>query len=96
MQALAMAAKQQNLKTLRLVGHAAPHEAYGKETELSKRRVEAVRDALLRLGVQARIKISWRGARAPFDTSALPIQPQTDAERQALDRRIDWLRGKGE
>lgn len=91
---LADAANEQEQKSLKLVGHADPRGSDQHNLDLSKRRVEAVRDRLKQLGVKARIEVSWKGSRQPFDVSVLPYKPSRE-ESWALDRRVEWLRDGG-
>lgn len=89
---LSDAANEQALKILKLVGHADPRGTAEHNLELSRRRVEAVRDRLKQLGVEAQIEVSWEGSQQPFDTSVLPYKP-SQQEIWALDRRVEWVRG---
>lgn len=89
---LAKAAIEQNLTTMTLVGHADPRGTDAHNLDLSKRRVEAVQSELQRRGVRARISVSWKGAREPFDASVLPYRPSQE-EVWGLDRRVEWIRG---
>jgi outer membrane protein OmpA-like peptidoglycan-associated protein len=88
---LAAAAEEQNLQTLKLVGHADPRGTAVHNMDLSRRRVEAVRAELLRRGVHARITIDWKGSQQPFDVKVLPYRP-TQEETWAYDRRVEWVR----
>ncbi len=88
---LAKAAMEQQIRALKLVGHADPRGTASHNLDLSKRRVEAVRKELQRLGVKARIDIDWKGSQQPFDIAVLPYQPGQE-EAWALDRRVEWVR----
>jgi outer membrane protein OmpA-like peptidoglycan-associated protein len=88
---LAKAAKEQQVRALKLVGHADPRGTASHNLDLSKRRVEAVRKELQRLGVKARVDIDWKGSSEPFDIAVLPYQPGQE-EAWALDRRGEWVR----
>lgn len=88
---LAAAAKEQKLAAMKLVGHADPRGTAAHNMDLSRRRVEAVRDELVRRGVRARIVLDWKGSQQPFDVTVLPFDP-TQEERWALDRRVEWVR----
>lgn len=92
---LARAAKEQNLTSVKLVGHTDPKGSDAYNMELSRRRVEAVRTALQQQGVTARIDIDWRGKRQPIDASALRPPPQGE-ELWALERRVEWVREGGQ
>ena len=92
---LASVAVEQKVGRMKLVGHADERGADAFNMDLSKRRVERVRDFLLSKGVRARIEIEWRGARQPFDVNQL-AGPVTRDETWALDRRVEWLRGGDE
>ncbi|WP_176445285.1 OmpA family protein [Maliponia aquimaris] len=79
--------KQSGLKSLTLIGHT--DEVGGEEYNLylSQRRTEAVRDYLYSLGVNAEIRIEWRGEFDPpklVDASAYSID-----ERRAIARRVE-------
>lgn len=89
---LADAVKEQKVARMKLVGHADPRGAPQYNMELSRGRVEAVRDWLLRAQVRARIDIEWKGATQPFDINVLPYKP-TQEEAWAFDRRVEWMRG---
>lgn len=88
---LAKAANEQQVRTLKLIGHADPRGGVSHNLDLSKRRVEAVRKELVRLGVKARIDIDWKGSQQPFDIKVLPYEPKQE-ESWALDRRVEWVR----
>lgn len=85
------AAREREVRVMRLVGHADPRGSDPANMALSKRRVETVRDALRQHGITARIEIDWKGAREPIDASALPFKP-TQTDIYALDRRVEWIR----
>lgn len=88
---LAQAISEQNLPSIKLVGHADARGSAPHNLDLSKRRVEAVRSELQRRNVKARIDVEWRGSTQPFDLSVLPVRPSQD-EGWALDRRVEWVR----
>lgn len=88
---LAQAAREQQVNTMKLVGHADPRGGAQYNMDLSRRRVEAVRSELRREGVNAEITIDWKGSRQPFDISVLPYRP-SQQEIWALDRRVEWTR----
>jgi outer membrane protein OmpA-like peptidoglycan-associated protein len=88
---LTVAAREQQLGAMKLVGHADPRGEPGHNMDLSRRRVEAVRDALVRSGVGARITLDWKGAQQPIDPGVLPFRPSQE-EIWALDRRVEWFR----
>jgi outer membrane protein OmpA-like peptidoglycan-associated protein len=91
MQELAKAAAQ--VRRMKLIGHADPRGTGEYNMDLSRRRVEAVRDELLRNGVTAEIWIDWKGAQQPFDTSVLPNADRLSKEEiWQLDRRVEWAR----
>jgi outer membrane protein OmpA-like peptidoglycan-associated protein len=91
MQELATAVLEQRVRTMKLIGHADPRGTAQHNMDLSRRRVEAVRDELLRRGVRAEIRIEWKGKEQPFDISVLPYRPAQEEEWQ-LDRRVEWER----
>jgi len=91
LQELAQAAQAEQVRTMRLVGHADPRGAAQHNMELSRQRVEAVRDQLLRQGIRAQITIEWKGAQQPFDVGVLPYRPSQE-EIWQLDRRVEWVR----
>jgi outer membrane protein OmpA-like peptidoglycan-associated protein len=91
LQELAEAVQQQQVRTLRLVGHADPRGTPQYNMDLSRRRVEAVRDELRRRGIGADIMIDWKGAQQPFDVTVLPYKPSPE-EIWQLDRRVEWTR----
>jgi outer membrane protein OmpA-like peptidoglycan-associated protein len=91
LQELAEVIKAERVLTMRLVGHADPRGTPQYNMDLSRRRVEAVRDALLRQGITARIVTDWKGAQKPFDVGVLPFRPSQE-EIWQLDRRVEWER----
>ncbi len=93
---LAEAAKQQHLTSMKLVGHTDPKGSDAYNMELSRKRVEAVRDALRREGVSAHIDISWQGKRQPLDVSVLAAPPESEDQLWAMERRVEWIREGGE
>lgn len=93
---LAEAVKQQNLRVMKLVGHTDPRGSDAFNMELSRQRVEFVRDALQRQGVRAHVEISWQGKRQPIDVSVLAAPPENDEQLFALERRVEWIREGGE
>lgn len=95
-QELAKAAIEQELASIKLVGHTDPKGSDEYNMDLSRRRVEAVRAALQKLGVRARIEIVWKGKRQPIDASVLPPPPPQDEELWALERRVEWVREGGQ
>jgi outer membrane protein OmpA-like peptidoglycan-associated protein len=73
-----------------LIGHAASRGRTHKHNlDLSRRRVMAVRDRLVRSGVKARITVAWRGDREPFDVGALPDHPLSRQEIWQLNDRVE-------
>jgi outer membrane protein OmpA-like peptidoglycan-associated protein len=91
MQELAEAAK--TVRSMKLIGHADPRGSAEYNIDLSRRRVEAVRTELLRQGVNADIKIEWKGAAQPFNVSVLPnADILSQEEIWQLDRRVEWVR----
>ena len=90
-QELAAVAMEQGVRRMKLVGHADPRGSDALNMDLSKRRVERVRDFLLGNGVKAQIVVEWKGARQPFDESVLAASVSQD-EKWALDRRVEWIR----
>jgi outer membrane protein OmpA-like peptidoglycan-associated protein len=91
MQELAEAAK--TVRSMKLLGHADPRGSTEYNMDLSRRRVEAVRAELLRRGVNADIRIEWKGANQPFNVSALPNASSLSQEEiWQLDRRVEWVR----
>jgi outer membrane protein OmpA-like peptidoglycan-associated protein len=92
-QELADVALKEQPAAMRLVGHADPKGTDAYNMELSRRRVLAVRDALIQKGVKTDFKIEWKGAREPFDCSVLPTGCNMgDDEKRQLDRRVEWIR----
>jgi outer membrane protein OmpA-like peptidoglycan-associated protein len=91
LQELAEAVQEQQVRTLRLVGHADPRGTPQYNMDLSRRRVEAVRDELRRRGIGADVMIDWKGAQQPFDVGVLPYKPSQE-EIWQLDRRVEWER----
>jgi len=87
----AAAAREQQVRTMKLVGHADPRGAAQYNMDLSRRRVEAVRNALVAGGVTARIMIDWKGSEQPIDIGTLHFKPSQE-ELWALDRRVEWVR----
>jgi outer membrane protein OmpA-like peptidoglycan-associated protein len=76
-----------------LVGHADPRGTAEYNMALSRDRVMAVRERLIREGVKARITVQWKGASQPFDTGTLPDPGAlTQEEIWQLDRRVEWVR----
>jgi outer membrane protein OmpA-like peptidoglycan-associated protein len=88
---LAKAAQEQQVRSMRLVGHADPSGNAQYNMDLSKRRVEAVRDALRSRGVRVNFDLAWRGAQEPIDSKNLDFT-LTKEELYALDRRVEWVR----
>jgi outer membrane protein OmpA-like peptidoglycan-associated protein len=89
-QELAEAANK--LEEMTLVGHADPRGSPEYNMELSHKRVIAVRDALVRLGVSAKIAIAWKGATEEYDWKTLSNgSPLTQEEIWQLDRRVEWI-----
>jgi outer membrane protein OmpA-like peptidoglycan-associated protein len=88
---LAKAVNEQQLTDVSLVGHADPRGSAPHNMELSRRRVEAVRNELIQLNVRAHITIAWKGALEPFDASVLPYKPSQE-EQWGYDRRVEWVR----
>jgi outer membrane protein OmpA-like peptidoglycan-associated protein len=91
MEELLEAVKQQNIETMKLVGHTDPRGNRNYNVELSKRRAAAVRDYLLSHGVSARIDVDGKGPDSPFDVSLLGRSVAKE-EEWALDRRVEWVR----
>jgi outer membrane protein OmpA-like peptidoglycan-associated protein len=91
LQELARVIQAEHVRTMKLIGHADPRGQPQYNMDLSRRRVEAVRDALLRQGITARIVIDWRGAQQPFNVNVLPYRPSQE-EIWQLDRRVEWER----
>ncbi len=89
---LAEAARDLQLRELKLVGHTDDHGSDAYNMELSKRRVEAVRDELKKNHVAAHITIDWKGKREPIDANVMNPPPRGE-ELQALERRVEWVRG---
>ncbi len=93
MQELAEVALKDQPKAMRLIGHADPRGSDPYNMDLSRRRVMAVRDELVRKGVKADIRVEWKGAREPFDCSVLPTGCNlSDDDKWQLDRRVEWVR----
>jgi outer membrane protein OmpA-like peptidoglycan-associated protein len=95
MQALQELAEIANeVQAVTLIGHvAARGRTHEENMELSERRVTAVRDALVKSGVRARIAIKWKGDLEPFDVSALPDAGKLSQDDVSqLDDRIEWVR----
>jgi outer membrane protein OmpA-like peptidoglycan-associated protein len=97
MKQLIEAAKE--VPTMTLVGHADPtgpsRNRREYNMELSRRRVEAVRDRLVNEHAKTRdqITIRWMGDTQEADVSVLPGGDQMSLEdRYQLDRRVEWLR----
>lgn len=89
-QELAEAANK--LEEMSLVGHADPRGSPEYNMELSRKRVIAVRDALVRLGVTAKISVAWKGATEEYDWKTLSSgSPLTQEEIWQLDRRVEWI-----
>jgi outer membrane protein OmpA-like peptidoglycan-associated protein len=88
-----MTAAAGTVPTMRLVGHADPRGDHRRNMELSKFRVLAVRDELVRQGVKADFKIEWVGDQEEFNWRLLPnASTMTDEDRYQLDRRVEWVR----
>jgi sortase system peptidoglycan-associated protein len=82
LQALARLLSDQPSLQVRLAGHADPRGADAYNQQLSERRVEAVRQALVAVGVDAaRIKVTAYGDRQP-------ISAPGDRDAYAFDRRV--------
>jgi outer membrane protein OmpA-like peptidoglycan-associated protein len=80
-------------RTMMLVGHADPRGRPEYNLDLSRRRVIAVRDELVRRGVAAEIRTDAKGASQPFDARVLPNFDQlTQEDIWQLDRRVELLR----
>jgi len=94
MQELVEAVAAEHVQTMKLIGHADPRGTPQYNMDLSRRRVEAVRDKLLqelqRQGIRADIRIDWKGAQQPFDVSVLPYTPSQE-EIWQLCRRVEWV-----
>jgi outer membrane protein OmpA-like peptidoglycan-associated protein len=91
MQELAEAAKM--VRSMKLIGHADPRGSAEYNMDLSRRRVEAVRAELQQQGVNADIRIEWKGAAQPFNVSVLPnANSLSQEEIWQLDRRVEWVR----
>jgi outer membrane protein OmpA-like peptidoglycan-associated protein len=88
---LVEAIRAQQVQTMKLIGHADPRGTPQYNLDLSRRRVEAVRDKLVQEGVRADIRIEWKGAQQPFDVNVLPYRPSQE-EIWQLDRRVEWVR----
>jgi outer membrane protein OmpA-like peptidoglycan-associated protein len=85
------AARDGHVRRIKLVGHADPRGPSQHNMDLSRRRVEAVRDELQRKGIGVRIVIEWKGASQRFDIRGLPYRV-SEQERWQLDRRVEWVR----
>jgi outer membrane protein OmpA-like peptidoglycan-associated protein len=85
------AARDGHLRRMKLVGHADPRGSSQHNVDLSRRRVEAVRDELRRKGIRVPITIEWKGASQRFDVRGLPYRV-SEQERWQLDRRVEWVR----
>jgi outer membrane protein OmpA-like peptidoglycan-associated protein len=93
MQELAEVVLKEQPKTMKLIGHADPRGPDQVNIDLSHRRVEAVRNELVRQGVKADIRIEWKGAHEPFDCSVLASGcNMSEDEKYQLDRRVEWVR----
>jgi outer membrane protein OmpA-like peptidoglycan-associated protein len=81
-----------DVPAMTLVGHTDPRGSDDYNMELSKSRVYAVRDRLVKAGVPAnKITVRWRGKNEPFDTSVLPDPGSLSNEDVwQLDRRVVW------
>jgi outer membrane protein OmpA-like peptidoglycan-associated protein len=88
---MAEAAKQTQEVTL--ISHVAPRgHTHEYNMELSRRRVVALRERLVKEGVKARIVVQWRGDLEPFDVSVLPdTSVLTQEEIWQLDDRVEWV-----
>jgi outer membrane protein OmpA-like peptidoglycan-associated protein len=93
MKELIEAAKASEVKTMKLVGHTDPRGSAEYNNNLSRDRVMAVRDRLMKAGVKAQIAVRGVGFSEPFDVSALPDGDKLSQEEiWQLDRRVEWLR----
>jgi outer membrane protein OmpA-like peptidoglycan-associated protein len=93
MKELIEAAKANEVKTMKLVGHTDPRGAPDYNMKLSRDRVMAVRNRLVQAGVKAQITVTGVGADEPFDVSVLPDGDKLSQEEiWQLDRRVVWLR----
>jgi outer membrane protein OmpA-like peptidoglycan-associated protein len=93
LQELFEAARDGQVRKMKLVGHADPRGTPQYNMDLSQRRVMAVRDALLRKELKAQITIDWKGATQRFDIDVLPYKDKiSNEERWQLDRRVEWVR----
>jgi outer membrane protein OmpA-like peptidoglycan-associated protein len=80
------------VRTMKLVGHAAARGTSEANMELSRRRVIAVRDRLVLSGATARITIEWKGDHEPFDVSVLPDTIRLDPDDiLQLNDRVEWV-----
>lgn len=92
-----VAAAAGTVPTMKLVGHADPRGGDQHNMVLSKNRVIAVRDELMRQGVKAQFDVKWVGAREEFKWQLLPNANQlTQEEKWQLDRRVEWVRDGSE
>ena len=87
---LAQAVKEQDIHAFKLVGHADPRGKAQDNMDLSRRRAEAVRDELVKKGIQARITIEGKGDTEPYNVSLLR-RPFSQDETWQLDRRVEWI-----
>src|SRR5262249_8655994 len=82
-----------DVPVMTLVGHADPQGSHAYNMELSKGRVMAVRDELVRQGVKAQITVLWKGDTVPFDVTLLPDADKLSQDDiYQLDRRVEWVR----
>jgi OOP family OmpA-OmpF porin len=88
---LTQALIEQNVHSLRLIGHADPRGDRMANLILSRQRAEAVKAFLLANGVNAGIATEGVGADEEFDVSTLAYRP-TQEEIWALDRRVEFVR----
>jgi outer membrane protein OmpA-like peptidoglycan-associated protein len=82
---------EQNVHSLRLIGHADPRGDRMANLILSEQRALAVKAFLLANGVNAKIATEGVGADEEFDISTLAYRP-TQEETWALDRRVEFVR----
>lgn len=88
---LTQALIEQNVHSLRLIGHADPRGNRTANLILSEQRAEAVKAFLLANGVNAKIATEGVGVDEEFDISTLAFRP-TQEEVWALDRRVEFVR----
>ncbi|MGI9382273.1 MAG: OmpA family protein [Methyloligellaceae bacterium] len=81
--------KDRGAKKVRLVGHTDPRGSQSKNVKLSKARAAAVMAYLVEKGFKGEIEVVGKGASQRYEPD--DAFEYTDAQRNAFDRRVEYL-----